>query len=415
VLALSSRVHSKSLRVLLIHQAFVGPKDGGGTRHFELGKRLVEMGHQFTVVTSAFNYLTGERSTVPDESSGVEILRVGVLRGLHRSYLWRTAVFVSFMASSAWRAFRVRSVDVVMATSPPLFQALSAWTVAAVTRRPLLLEIRDLWPQFAIELGVLRNRALIAVARAIERFLYGRADHIIVNSPAYRDYLRAQGVSGEKISLIANGVDPSMYSPKDDGSAVRRERGWDGKFIVMYAGALGLANDVDLLLRAADRLKTHLEILFCLVGDGRESRRLRAEADRIALGNVVFLGAQPKTKMPALLAAADVCVAMLRDVPAFRTTYPNKVFDYMAAGRPTVLAIDGVIRKVIERSDGGVFVRPGDDGDLAPAILKLQQCPETRRRMGMSARDYVVKHFNRDRQAQEFAEVLLKLAQPGHQ
>jgi glycosyltransferase involved in cell wall biosynthesis len=142
---------------------------------------------------------------------------------------------------------------------------------------------------------------------------------------------------------------------------------------------------------------------------------LRAEADRIALGNVVFLGAQPKTKMPALLAAADVCVAMLRDVPAFRTTYPNKVFDYMAAGRPTVLAIDGVIREVIERSDGGVFVRPGDDGDLAPAILKLQQCPETRRRMGMSARDYVVKHFNRDRQAQEFAEVLLKLAQPGHQ
>jgi glycosyltransferase involved in cell wall biosynthesis len=368
------------------------------------------MGHQFTVVTSPINYLTGERSSVPREASGIEILHAGVLGGLHKSYLQRAAVFGSFMVSSTLRAVRVRRVDVVMATSPPLFQALSAWTVAALTRRPLLLEIRDLWPQFAIELGVLRNRALIAAARSVEKFLYRRADHIIVNSPAYRDYLLGGGVCAEKISVIANGVDPRMYSPGDDGSAIRREHGWAGKFIVMYAGALGLANDVDLLLRTADGLKSRREILFCVAGDGKESPRLRAEAERMGLSNVVFLGAQPKTRMPSLLAAADVCVAMLKDVPAFRTTYPNKVFDHMAAGRPTLLAIDGVIREVIESSAGGVFVRPGDDVALAEAIVKLQQSPESRRRMGASAREYVVKHFNRDQQAQQFAEVVARMA-----
>jgi glycosyltransferase involved in cell wall biosynthesis len=403
-------VDSKSLHVLLIHQAFVRPNEGGGTRHFEFGKRLVGMGHEFTVVTSAFNYLTGERAPNENEAGGIKTLQAVVLPGLHKSYPWRTAVFISFMLSSTVRALRVRSADVVMATSPPLFQALSTWMVAAIRRRPLLLEIRDLWPQFAIELGVLRNRGLIAMARRVEEFLYCHADHIVVNSPAYRDYLLGQGVSAEKISVIANGVDPSMYSPDDDGSAVRGERGWNGKFIVMYAGALGLANDVDLLLRAADRLKSHSDIVFCLVGDGKESRRLRFEVGRMALANVVFLGAQAKANMPGLLAAADVCVAMLRDVPAFRNTYPNKVFDYMAAGRPTVLAIDGVIREVIERSGGGVFVRPGDDAGVAAAIVKLKLCPETRRRMGMSARQYALKHFNRDEQAQQFADVIAEVA-----
>jgi glycosyltransferase involved in cell wall biosynthesis len=403
-------VSEKSLHVLLIHQAFAGPNDAGGTRHFELGKRLVAMGHQLTVVTSGFNYLSGKKTLPEEDTGGIRILRVRTIGGLHQSYLRRTVVFVSFMFASLFRSLSVRKVDVVMATSPPLFQALSAWVVAVVRRRPLLLEIRDLWPQFAIEVGVLRNPAIIWVARRVESFLYARADHIIVNSPAYLDYLRDRGVALQETSLIANGVDAAMYRPEDRGDRVRDEHGWTEKFVVTYAGALGLANDIDVLLRAAHRLKEKCEIVFCVVGDGKESRRLRAEGGRMELANVCFLGAQPKSRMPSLLAAADVCVAMLADVPGFRTTYPNKVFDYMAAGRPTVLAIDGVIRQVIEQSAGGLFVQPGDDAALAAAILTLQHCPETRHRMGLSARDYVVKHFNRDRQAEELAQAMLHVA-----
>jgi glycosyltransferase involved in cell wall biosynthesis len=256
-------MHSKSLHALLIHQVFATSNDPGGTRHFELGKRLVGMGHQVTVVTSGANYITGEQTSASSDSGGLKILRCFALDGLHKSYLRRTAVFVSFMLTSVLRAVCVRKVDVVIATSPPLFQALSAWIVAVLKRRPLLLEIRDLWPQFAIELGVLRNSALIGIARWAEAFLYRRADHIIVNSPGYREYLMHAGVDPQKISLIANGVDAAMYPAGDDGECIRKERGWAQKFVVMYAGALGLANDIDVLLRAANRLQERSEIVLC--------------------------------------------------------------------------------------------------------------------------------------------------------
>jgi lipopolysaccharide/colanic/teichoic acid biosynthesis glycosyltransferase len=403
------------MRVVLIHQAFVAPDEAGGTRHYELAKRAVESGIQFTIVASDISYLTGQRAIVGERKiseqhfDGVRVLRAYTYPSLHRSFAWRVVSFLSFMLTSIRAAWRAGRVDLVMGTSPPIFQAVSAWLVALVRRRPLLLEIRDLWPEFAISLGVLRSRALISLSRWLEGFLYARAAHLLVNSPAYRDYLIDKGVPPDKITLIANGVDVAMFDPDASGERVRQALGVTDKFVVTYAGALGLANDIETILRAAARLGEYKQIHFLLVGDGKERARLESRARELNVANVTFAGARPKSEMPELLAASDACVATLKNIAMFRTTYPNKVFDYMAAGRPTVLAIDGVIRQVVEAARAGVFVPPGDDRALAETVLSLSADRQLTADMGRRARAYVVEHFDRQQQANDFAALLKRL------
>lgn len=404
------------MHVLLIHQAFVGPGEAGGTRHLELVLRAARQGHQATVIASDVSYLTGQPSGRPSIESlgeGVEVRRARSLGVLHRSFVWRVIAFVVFMVTSTLKALAVRRVDVVFGTTPPILQALSAWFVAAFKRVPFILEVRDLWPEFAVGMGVLKNPLLIAIARGLERFLYARATLIVVNSPAYRDYMLARGLQASKVHFVPNGVDTSMFEGERDRSASRHEWGVDDSgCVVLYAGALGKANDIGTLLDAAELLLSEPHIRFVLVGDGKDRASLQQQATARALSNVMFAGTVPKNQMPEVLAASDICLAILQDIPMFRTTYPNKVFDYMAAGRPVALAIDGVIREVIEASDGGVFVPPGDARALAETIRDLAADPGRRAAMGESGRRYVSAHFNRDDQAELFVATLAK-AIPG--
>lgn len=391
------------MKILLINQSFVSPDEPGHTRHFEMGQFLRKHGHELVIVGGDLNYQTGRRATqrrrllepVEQVIDGVRILRAYVYPSLHRSYFWRIVSFFSFMFSSVWTALRVRDVDLVMGTTPPIFQAVSAWFVALVRRKPFLLEVRDLWPEFGVGMGVLTNPIIIALARWLENFLYARATHILVNSPAYRNYLLDKGIPEKKVTFIPYGTDVDMFNPRVDGSAIRKKLGVDDKFVVVYAGALGQANDIFTILRAAERLRNEPRIRFVLFGDGKERVHIEQETRRMNLENVIIAGVHPKKEMPYVLASSDVCLAILQNIEMFRTTYPNKVFDYMAAGRATVLVIDGVIRDVIETSRGGVFVEPGDDEQLASTILELSKDPQRVRQMGANAREYLVNHLDR--------------------
>jgi glycosyltransferase involved in cell wall biosynthesis len=403
------------MNILLVHQMFYVPSDPGGTRHYEFGRHLEKVGHKFTVVTSDITYFSGSakvarRRLVNEEQvDGLRVLRAYTYASLHKSFRWRVVSFLSFMLTSIWAGLRAGPVDLVIGTTPPIFQAISAWAIAFLRRRPFLLEVRDLWPEFAIEMGVLKHPLLISLSRWLERFLYRRAVHILVNSPAYRDYMIRKGIAPEKVTVICNGVDPEMFRPDARGERFRQEWNLDKQFVVTYAGALGLANDIPTILRAANRLRNFANIRFLLVGDGKERPNLEEEARSLALSNVIFTGPRPKTEMGAILAASDVCLATLMNIPLFATTYPNKVFDYMAAGRPTILAIDGVIREVVEKGEGGIFVSPGDDAALATAIENLYGDTDRCHAMGQAAREYVCNHFNRRQQARDFAALVERL------
>lgn len=403
------------MHLLLIHQAFVTPKEAGGTRHYELGSYLNSQGHKFTVVASNLSYLTGKRvdngslKGSGQTKDGIRILRAYTFPSLHRSFVWRVISFISFMLSSMWKGLFAGPVDVVMGTSPPIFQAVSACAIAILKRRPFLLEIRDLWPEFGIGMGILTNPILIRLSRWLETFLYRRASYLVVNSPAYRDYLIEKGVPATKITLIPNGVDPDMFDPVKKGERIREKYSLNGRYLVTYAGALGVANDIPTILRAAGHLRGEHRIHFLLVGDGKERNNLEKMAGRMSLENVTFTGTCSKKDMKDILAASDACLATLQNITVFQMTYPNKVFDYMAAGRPTVLGIDGVIRKVVEDANGGVFVKPGDSDELAAAIKGLNQSPGKAQEMGESARKYVVEHFNRKHQARQFFDLVERI------
>ncbi len=396
------------MHILLIHQAFAALDEPGGTRHHELARHFSQQGHQVTIIASSISYLTGDeqRKRVRKETDelGVTIIRSYTLPLLHRSFFWRVFSFLSFMISSFFNGLFVRKVDLVWGTTPPIFQGPTAWLLAKLKGCPFLLEVRDLWPAFAIAVGVLRNKALISLSEWLEGFLYRQADQVVVNSPGFIEHVKAHGA--QKVTLIPNGADPEMFDPQGDGQKFRETYGLQDKFVVLYAGAHGLSNDLDVLLDAADLLQHDRLVRIVLLGSGKEKPRLEKSAAQRGLDNILFLPPLPKLEMGEALAAADACLAILMPLELYKTTYPNKVFDYMAAARPVILAIDGVIRQVVEKADAGIFVPPGNPKALMEAIQILAADPERCRGMGANGRKLVESRFSRVEFAGKFTALL---------
>jgi glycosyltransferase involved in cell wall biosynthesis len=399
------------MHILLIHQAFTALDEPGGTRHHELARYLAGRGHRVTVITSPVSYLTGavSRERIPsnphsESEPGVTVLRAYTYPALHRSFVHRVLSFFSFMLSSFWIGLGVRRVDLVWGTSPPIFQGVTAWALARLKRVPFLFEVRDLWPEFAVAVGVLRNPALIRLSEGLERFLYQHTDQILVNSPGFISHVEARGA--RRVALVTNGSDTVMFDPASEGSEFRKAHELEDKYIVLYAGAHGMSNDLGVVLQAAAHLQDQPEIAFVLLGDGKEKPALMQRAREMGLSNVHFLPPLPKSEMPQALAAAGACIAILKPVEMYKTVYPNKVFDYMAAGRPVVLAIDGVIRDVVEKAGAGIPVPPGEAHALARAIHFLAVDRPKGLAMGLAGRRCVEENFDRASQAEKMAGII---------
>jgi glycosyltransferase involved in cell wall biosynthesis len=415
------------MHILIIHQAFASLDEPGGTRHYEFARLLASRGHQVTVIASPVSYITGEKTPLApaghsphfrrkwgEPEGGVRVLRASVYSAHHKSFFHRVLAFFSFMVSSFFIGLGVKNVDVVWGTSPPIFQGVTAWMLARLKGAKFLFEVRDLWPKFAIAIGVLTSPTLIRMSEWLERFLYKRADRIMVNSPGFLNHVTAVlSVSRSKdglarVILVPNGADPSMFDPADTGADFRRAHGLENKFVALYAGAHGMSNDLGVVLDAAKILREEVTVTLevtvtssarpiqiVLLGDGKEKPVLQARAKELGLTNVTFVDSVPKSEMPSALAAADACIAILKPLKEYKTTYPNKVFDYMAAGRPVVLAIDGVIREVVEAAGCGLFAAPGDPSALAGAIRTLAADEVKSRQMGLAGRKYLEEHFSR--------------------
>ncbi|MEW6503392.1 MAG: glycosyltransferase family 4 protein [Chloroflexota bacterium] len=399
------------MHILLIHQAFASLDEAGGTRHYEMARFLVSRGHQVTIIASPVSYLTGKTQqqrvqwlTREQPEPGIIILRAYTYPALHRSFFHRLISFFSFMFSSFLAALSVRRVDLVWGTSPPIFQGVTAWLVARLKGVRLLFEVRDLWPAFAVAAGVLRNPMLIWLSEMLEQFLYRNADRVIVNSPGFIEHVASRGARW--VELVPNGADPHMFDQHQNGIRFRQQWGLGDEFVALYAGAHGLSNDLEVVLETARILRDESHIRFVLVGDGKEKPRLIRQAKEMGLTNIQFMPPVAKKEMGEILAAADACLAILKPLDWYKTTYPNKVFDYMAAGKPVVLAIDGVIREVIETHQAGIAVPPGNPEALAKAVQKLAAEPQTARTMGLAGRKAVQNCYNRQQFSLRLAEII---------
>ncbi len=408
------------MHILLIHQAFAALDEPGGTRHHELARQLAGRGHHVTVITSPVSYLTGksqgkqktteEKFKLQNAVEGeVTIRRTYVYPALHRSFIHRMVNFFSFMASSFIAGIKVKDVDLVWGTSPPIFQGVTAWMIARLKGVPFLFEVRDLWPAFAVGVGVLQNKRLIQASEWLEKFLYKHADRVVVNSPGFIAHVKKRGA--RQIDCVPNGADTEMFDPQLDGYAFRREHHLEGKFLVLYAGAHGMSNDLEVVLHAADVLRDQAHLAFVFVGDGKEKPALVQKAEEMGLKHVCFVPPVPKSEMPQVIGAANACIAILKPISLYATVYPNKVFDYMAAGRPVILAIGGVIREVVETAGAGIFVQPGDSQSLAKAILSLLANPQRGKMMGQNGRMYIKEHFDRKSLADKMAAIIEEMGE----
>ena len=405
------------MHILLIHQVFAAINEPGGTRHHEFARQLTRRGHRVTIIASQVSYLTGR--TVGDggwltrevDDAGVEILRCRNYSGWHRSFLHRMLSFLSFMAVSFWTGLRVANVDLVWGTTPPIFQAVTARWIAGLKRKPFLLEVRDLWPSFAVAVGVLTNPLLIGLSEWLERGLYRRADRVVVNSPGFIEHVRSRGA--QQVEVVPNGVDLAMFERIKKDQSLRRELGLSEGFLVIYAGAHGMSNDLRTVLKAAELLQSEEDIHFVFLGDGKEKTNLMALAESMKLRNLHFLPSIPKDQIASTLVQADAGLAILLAVDAYRTTYPNKVFDYMAAGLPVVLAIDGVIRQVVEGAGAGLFAQPGDPEAIAETVKRLATDPALAEQLGKAGRRCVEGDFDREHLASKMALIMETIAVNG--
>jgi glycosyltransferase involved in cell wall biosynthesis len=407
------------MKILVIHQYFVGPGQPGGSRFNEFARFWREAGHDVEVVAGSLDYATG---TIPSDlagrwrcrrvEDGTNVTRCYVPATYNRSYPGRMWAFFAFGLSSTHAAIASRRPDVVIATSPPLTASITGWCAAKWHRVPWVFEIRDIWPESAITTGVMTRSSLLArLLFRLERFACHTANAISVLTPAFAENVVERGLSSaDKVTLIPNGADLDLFWPESRDNAVRAQYGWGRKTVALYAGAHGRANAISQLVDTAERLRRRDDILLVTVGDGPERGACEAAAAARGLKNIQFLGVQPKAAMPEFINAADVCLAVLQNNPTFRTVYPNKVFDYMSCERPAVIAIDGVARELVcQTAKAGVFARPEDPDDIAARVVELADDPDLRARLGASGRAWVIQHASRRAIAERYLELLHRL------
>jgi len=407
------------VKILYVSQYFPPEMGAPAARAAELSSHWARSGHHVTVLTGFPNHPTG---VVPDEwrSRLHGLLYKEDVDGVHvvRTWLWplpnrkaheRIRNYASFFFSSAISGLELAKPDVVIATSPQLLVALSGWWLAWWKRVPFVFEVRDLWPESLAAVGAGSEGSLLhRTLRAIAGFLYRRSHHIVVVTPAFKDHLmRHWQVPEWKISIVENGVETDLFRPDPAAADIRRDLQVENRFLICYIGTMGMAHGLETLVAAAERLQISLPAAaFLLIGEGAEKQRIVALAAARGLTNIRFLGQQPRESIPAYIAAADVCLVMLKKTELFKTVIPTKLLEYMACERPVIVAVDGEARQIVEAAGAGMFVEPEDNEALVQAILNLADDPQRRQYMGISGREYIVSRLSRARTAQTYISVL---------
>lgn len=406
------------MRILIIHQYFLEKEGAGGSRFNQFAKYWAREGHKVTIIAGSVDYQTGKKNEKYKKKwiskdkidKNITVFRCYVAESYNKNFLGRFWAYFSFVCSACWAIlFCLGKQDVIIATSPPLFVAMPGYLAKIVKRIPLIFEIRDLWPKFAVDTGVLKNSLIIKLGYWLENFIYKKADLINVLTPAYKDYLSKEKKASEnKIIYIPNAADLDLMWPGSKNNWVREKYNWTDKFVILYIGAHGVANDLWQIIETAKQLKNNKNILFALVGDGMEKPKLQKTAQKEGLSNIQFIEPVAKQKIADFINASDICTAVLK--PVFTTTYPNKVFDYMACAKPIILPINGACRRlVIDEARAGIFTEPGNAKQFKKAIIQLYTNPAQAKQLGENGYQFVTQNFDRQRLAKKYLEILSNL------
>jgi glycosyltransferase involved in cell wall biosynthesis len=405
-------------RILLVTHYFPPEIGAPQSRLSALAAAWAADGDDVTVLTGMPNHPTGVlpaqyRRAVRrhEQHAGYRVVRTWLYATPDEGVLRKTLGHLSFMASSVllgWRA--AGPADVVVVSSPTFFSIGAAWLLARLKRARFIVEVRDLWPAIFVELGVLTSPWVIRLLEWLELAAYAAADQVVVVSEGFRASLISRGVPPGKVHTIRNGVNPARFTPGTPASSGLRARlgACASDIVVLYAGTHGISQGLPAVADAAASLDGTPEgrsVRFAFVGEGADKQRLARRVTELGLRNVTMLRGIPHEQMPALLAAADICLVPLRDVPLFATFIPSKMFEYLAAGKAVIGSVAGEPARIL-REAGAVVVPPEDSAALAAAIAALAADPARREAMGRAGRSHVERCYDRTGLAREYRKVI---------
>ncbi|MFA6075376.1 MAG: glycosyltransferase family 4 protein [Negativicutes bacterium] len=404
------------MRIVIICHYFWPEIGAPSARLLAFARRWVDMGHDVQVVTCFPNHPTGEIPTeyrgklyLKERFEGITIHRTYVFATPNQGFFKKILGHISFMASSFISINKLGKVDVVVASSPTFFSILSGLLISKFKKAKFVLEIRDLWPDAIVALGVLKNKLAINVLEKIEHFFYRSCDKLVVVSNAFKNIIVNSniGITPEKITVITNGYDANVFSAGFEKN-YDREISFAERFIVTYLGAFGMSQNLMTIMEVALKLKDE-NIQFVLVGEGTDKKKLQEYVKINALSNVTFVSEQPKEKVVECYRESDICLVPLKKVELFNSFIPSKIFEIMGCGVPIVASLEGESAEIIIESCSGVTVEPDNVNEISGAILKLMKAPELRKSMSENGKIFAKTKYDRAKLAERYFDEVLSI------
>ena len=403
------------MKILYVTQYFLPETCAPSNRAYSAVKHLADAGHQVAILTEMPNHPRGiifdsykNKVFVHEKMDGFNVLRTWVYTSPKKNFITRILFYSTFMISGILTALLTwRNYDMIFISSPPLFVGGIGLVLKKLFPKiKFIFEVRDLWPDVAIEMGELSNPKFIKLSTKLANSCYALSSKIISVTNFFKDEIIKKGIKGEKIHVVRNGTDILNWSRVEGVENIRNKYNLHHKFVVIYAGNLGLAQGVETILHAADKLKDINDIIFLIIGDGPERDKLHAIHKQKYLANTIFVNEQSRGDIAKYLSIADCGIVPLIKSSVFRGTIPSKLFDYLSCELPVLLGVDGEARTILEESQAGLYYEPEDFHDLAEKILTLKDNHELRA-MGRMGRKFVERFYNRKMLAQEIEKIIL--------
>jgi len=406
------------MRILYLTEYFQTPAEGGLMRTWEISKFLTDHGHSVSVVVAAPHHMTGEaapevrrRLWHTSMIEGISVTKVWAPSRFRNTY-WNRLRYYTIGPLLALAASLGQRTDVVLASSPPFFLAPGAYLLSRLKRVPFVLEVRDAWLEFAIARGMV-PKPLASALTGLQNWLFRRSDRIVAVTPGIFE-LVLQSLperSRDKAMLVMNGYEEDVFRGVDSELAERLRQHWrlGNRFVVIYAGTLGMARDCLTFVRAADQLRDLKDVLFAFVGAGERRAEMVDYVQSHELDNCLFVPMQPRRDMPAWFALSSVALNSIRKGEALESSLSNKIFDYLGSGVPVVFSGEGDTKEFLIRSGGGLVVPPEDAVAMAGAIRRLHDDPELRAQMGAKGQSFVIANYSRSKLVAPMERMLSEL------
>lgn len=402
------------MKLLFLTHYFPPEVNAPANRTYEHARRWAADGHDVSVITGVPSHPKGvlfpgyqNRWLQREEIDGIHVVRTWMYLTSNEGFARRTLNYLLFAVTAVLASLRLERPDAVIATSPQFFCGLAGAVVSWLKWRPFVLEVRDLWPDSIVQLGQLESRPVIRALEALETLLYRSASGIVVNARAFIEHIAGRGIARERIELVYNGVDPTLFRPQPADPVLLAEHGLEGKRVVAYIGTLGLAHGLLTIVETAERLRHEPELAFVLIGEGADRERIEHETRERGLDNLHLVGLRPRDEIPRWIASSAVLLVMLRDLPVFGTVIPSKLFEFWAQERPIVLAApEGECHRLVAEGQSGYAIAPEDPAALEAVIREILDDPEGAAQRAQRGRERVEREFLRDALARRMSDFI---------